>query len=253
MPFTYGILTADGALRAWQRACIKKLDESGLSQLRCIIDAKTNPQERKQREPFDRFARGVPSLAQKPLRDLMVEYPEAISLEVSGSNFAPTQIRALQTAALDFVLCFDPRQLGLEISALPKFGVWVFSNGDMTNFESPIAGFWELYYDYDVTGAALVALSSADVTGVVLKAGYLRTLRTSFERNADFVAERVGNVASARVSRTEPRTRLVLFRRAPAESACDLRIPKRRTMSVGSLARKQEPRQATVPAALLFA
>jgi len=187
VPFTYGIVTADGVLRAWQRACINKLDESGLSQLRCIIDAKTSPQERQQREAFDRFARGALSLAQEPLRDLIAEYPQAVSMEVSGLSFAAAQMHALQTSALDFVLCFGPRQLGLQISTTPKFGVWVFSHGDITKFESPLAGFWELYYDHDVTGAALLALTGADVMGVVLKAGYLRTVRTSFERNADFV------------------------------------------------------------------
>lgn len=186
MAFAYGVLTADGALRAWQRACIKRLDESGLAYLRCIIDVKTNPQE-KQSEPFERLAKGVQSLAPCSLRELMANHPEAVIIEASGSSLVAAQMSVLQTFDLAFVLCFGPRQSGLEISTIPKFGAWMFAHGDVTKFESPVAGFWELYYDHDVTGAALLALSTADVMGVVLNAGYLRTLRTSFERNVDSV------------------------------------------------------------------
>ncbi len=187
MPFAYGILTVDSTIRAWQRACIKQLDESGLSHLRCIIDAGTNPQERKQREAFDRFARGAHSLAPGSVRDLIAEYPEAVCIEVSGSSFTAAQMAALQTCGLDFVLCFGPRQLGLAMGAIPTYGVWTFTYGEISKFESPVAGFWELYDDHDVTGAALLALVSADVMGIVLKAGYLKNIRTSCERNADAV------------------------------------------------------------------
>lgn len=207
----FGLICGD-ALRQWEADCVRELERSGFARLRCVIRA---PANRAPATPYDALcaADGVSSQS---------------TLDVAELDPGETYSGA---DALDFALLFGDAAVGKKLANAARWGVWYFAHGETTNFVSPAPGFWEIFHDYDVTGATLFQMRGADVAGVPLKSGYLATIRESFRDNVESIlgiakrwpaqvcGEIVANVATS-------------FQNKPlAHAALDLGMPTRRDIT----------------------
>lgn len=147
----YGAIVNVAVLDAWQLACIERLHQSKLADLRLIVSA-----------------RGNADCA--PISALV---PDARRCDMASAR----------NAGVDFFLSFgDPRAAAPLLDAAP-YGVWHFALSDVSRFSTSTPGFWEVHDAHDVTGAYLLRLTADGGPGIPLKCGFLPTISHSFEQN----------------------------------------------------------------------
>ncbi len=169
----YAVIITATAFKAWQLACIQNLERSGLAHLACIAVVAQDFSNR----TGEQFWKTLNAPTQLP-----VEVPEP-SIELSSAACS----EKLRSLDLDFCLLFGARELGLDLTDAAKYGVWYFAHTDLTRFSSDVPGFWEIYYNHDVTGAMLLKIADRRTAGVVLRSGYFPTRHDSLQENVDAV------------------------------------------------------------------
>ncbi len=162
----YGLIVTGGRLRTWQLNCIERLHQSKLARLRCIVN--------------DTARGGSESASLAGIRALETDLRQ---FDLASSD-AQSVEHVTRAAPVDFYLLLGDEASGAPFIGAAPYGVWYFAHGDVRNFSTSEPGFWELYFDHDVTAAFLLQLRGDGTAGVPLKFGYMPTKHESFELNA---------------------------------------------------------------------
>jgi hypothetical protein len=177
--------------KAWQLACVRELESSGLARLTCVVSDNDSTSRFSSRpSAYERFCATLklPSQADCALADVCAQGGDDLTRVVLSPSDSPevcrTRIRSLD---LDFFLLFSNERLGRVFQPEAKYGVWYFAHSDLARFSSAAPCFWEIYHNHNVTGALLLKLDRSDSAGIVLKSGYLPTQDASFERSVETV------------------------------------------------------------------
>lgn len=178
----YGVIVTGTAIKAWQLECARELQQTRLAELRCVAVVRA-PSPSK-RDAF-RANLGFPSQAPVSIDELRSDgEQEVVRVECSLPLAQDVKAR-VRSLGLDFLLLFGDKESGIDLAGEAKYGVWHFAHSDVTRFSSSAPCFWEIYHDHDVTGAMLLRLRDSQTAGVVLKSGYLPTIRSSLRRNTE--------------------------------------------------------------------
>lgn len=99
--------------------------------------------------------------------------------------FKHEDLNRIRSFDLDFILRFAFGIIRGEILRMPRYGVWSFHHDDLGKYRGGPPAFWEMYYGDRVTGAVLQRLTDRLDGGVVLRRGYVRTIKESYIQNRD--------------------------------------------------------------------
>ena len=102
-----------------------------------------------------------------------------------SQHFSEKDIEKVRSYNLDFLLRFGFGILRGEILKTPKYGVWSFHHGDEQKYRGGPYCFWEIYKNDPVTGAILQRLTNKLDGGIVLRKGYFKTQKYSFNKNIE--------------------------------------------------------------------
>lgn len=161
----FGVVLPARKLRAWESACIRRLEWSGTARLAYCVRIDT-PRARVAAE--DRFARTS----------------KAVSLRDGAPIEAPDT-----PCDVDFVLAFAGGDAAAPFAANARLGAWEFVFGEPGRFESRVPGFWEIYCGDVLTGASLVRIS--DEGRVVLRSAHLPVISDSLSQNVDTLLDEI--------------------------------------------------------------
>lgn len=162
---TFGVVLPARKLRAWESACIRRLEWSGTARLAYCVRVDTPRARLAAEERFARVSRAA------SLRDgLAIDAPAA-----------PCDV--------DFVLTFAGGDAAVPFAARAPLGAWEFVFGEPGRFESQVPGFWEIYRGYPLTGASLVRIS--DEGRMVLRAAHLPVIADSLTQNVDTLLDEI--------------------------------------------------------------
>lgn len=172
----YAVVHRGAVFRAWQTACVDRLERSGLAKLCCIVGYEpTTPNG-----AFERLCEKLQLPSQKPA-----------ALDLKGKILldarSPECERSLRALGIDFLLCFDDTLPAADLANVATYGAWCFTYGDPERFSSSVPAFWEIYYNHGATCATLRRLDAGGTTGIALKTGYFRTVRESFSWNIELL------------------------------------------------------------------
>ncbi|MFN2459459.1 MAG: hypothetical protein ABR591_02005 [Candidatus Velthaea sp.] len=112
---------------------------------------------------------------------------DAVEIDASSPASSERWKADLFALELDFFLVFGEENCALDVTDAARYGAWYFLHGDVARHATSAPGFWEIYRNEDVTGAALLQRTNDDAAGIVLKSGYLPTVQESFEQNVEAV------------------------------------------------------------------
>lgn len=101
--------------------------------------------------------------------------------------FRSTDLQKIKDFHLDFILRLGFGILRGDILYSARYGVWSFHHDDERKYRGTPACLWEVYTDDRVTGAMLQRLTDRLDAGIVLKKGYVKTVRHSYTKNLDLV------------------------------------------------------------------
>ncbi len=162
---TFGVVVPARKLRAWESACIRRLEWSGTARLAYCVRTNT-PRAKMAAE--DRFARITKAAS---LREgIPIKAPDA-----------PCDV--------DFVLTFAGADAAKPFAARAPLGIWEFVFGEPGTFQSQVPGFWEIYRGYPLTGASLVRISQDERT--VLRSAHLPVIADSLAQNVDTLLDEI--------------------------------------------------------------
>ncbi|MDD5570052.1 MAG: hypothetical protein PHD97_02745 [Bacteroidales bacterium] len=105
--------------------------------------------------------------------------------EKYSEYFSEEDVKKIKEHNLDFILRFGFNIIKGEILNSAKYGVWSFHHGDETKYRGGPAGFWEIYNNDSVNGVVLQKLTEKLDAGIILKKGYFKTIRHSYNANFD--------------------------------------------------------------------
>jgi len=159
-------------------------------QLQCVVELPYRSPEPSRERRWNRFLRSAsPKLSSEGSTpsEFVDGLPGIAHLRVTlGDDEVLVDLnRQVKSLGLDFLLLFSARGYRAQFQDCASRGVWCFYHTDPQRFQSDVPTFWELYYDHDVGGAALVQLRKGDDAGVFLKSGYFAINRTSFVENVE--------------------------------------------------------------------
>jgi hypothetical protein len=120
------------------------------------------------------------------IRDLL-EGVRIINLKPQQTTFTDSlvteDIEKIKSLQLDVLIRFGFRILKGEILCSAPYGVWSLHHGDNAVNRGGPPGFWEVVTGEAVTGVTLQQLTSSLDGGIVIDRAFIRTDRTSFNRN----------------------------------------------------------------------
>lgn len=102
-----------------------------------------------------------------------------------SNYFSKADIDKVKQYDLDFLLRFGFGILRGEILKTPKYGIWSFHHGDEQKYRGGPYCFWEIYKNDPVTGAIFQRLTNKLDGGIVLRKGYFKTQKHSFNRSIE--------------------------------------------------------------------
>ncbi len=196
----FAIITAGTALEAWQEHCVRKLlalDGIHLA-LRIILirpHASLAASSAHSKAGFpsigcywhQRFWRRATARRMVTALDEFDRTPlMACSTNTPGPNlhdFREADSDVIAQHKLDFILLLDDTRITGKILEAARFGVWAFDFGEPDQTRRRPPGFWEIYHGSPVTSARLWRLTGADAMQILLKEGFLKTIRFSYGRN----------------------------------------------------------------------
>ena len=101
--------------------------------------------------------------------------------------FSDADIEKIKSHNPDFIIRFRFNIIRGEILNVAPIGVWSYHHSDELVYKGGPAAFWEIYNNKDVTGAILQKLTNDLDNGIVLKKGFLKTIKRSYSANFDSI------------------------------------------------------------------
>jgi len=213
-----GILCDSSGMEAWQRRCLDRINQLPFASIVAVV---VNAAQ---------SASGTRSIGSRLLKNLRTglllwrlyerfvltrrsrairkdEMPsfegvaelECIPLQVGAfrQSLDDATLGSLRDLEVDVLLRFGFGILTGGVLTVARHGLWSFHHGDPEHFRGAPPGFWEIHEGAPVTGVVLQRLTEALDGGVILRAGWFKTLHASYPRSldrllfgaADFVAQ----------------------------------------------------------------
>jgi len=199
IPFLrFGVLCSGTKFHKWQIESIQKLLGNGHQLVILIMDDRkpeTNKNEKRikkylsKNSLFHLFNRFFSHPSEKKIIELHPEMPEASILKCTvdkkgySEYFSSQDVEKIRSYELDFILRFGFNIIRGEILNTAKYGIWSFHHDDERKYRGGPPCFWEIYFKDDITGAILQRLTGKLDSGIILKKGYLRTIKNSYALN----------------------------------------------------------------------
>ena len=199
-PLKFGIMCTGHCLQLWQAEAVRLLRTGGHKLVVLIRDdreqqthklfqkVRTYPFKNLLFRLFQRFflrsaARRLINVKEE-FRDIPVIH---CLVEKKGSSeyFNPSDLEQIQSFHLDFILRLGFNILRGEILNVAKYGIWSFHHDDEMKYRGGPPGFWEIFYNDQVSGAILQRLTEKLDAGIILKKGFLATQKHSYRANLD--------------------------------------------------------------------
>jgi hypothetical protein len=196
----FAIICSNTTLEAWQTRCLEFLQNlEGVQLVLRIIAARDPdgpPVSAANREAADgsRWYRRYLQHCLRPtarrrvsapklLQDIPVMVCFSTAISASIQHFHDADVHAITQYHLDFIVHLGAGRIGGRIMDAARYGVWAFQYGDAEKARIGPPGFWEILEGEPATGAALRRLTHNEPGGIILKQGFLKTIRYSFSRN----------------------------------------------------------------------
>lgn len=200
----FGIMCDGTRFQAWQAECLRKLIAlDGVEPALLIIDAGASEEGgvrrylgklKEVRRLFWYAYRAFGGVLSRALRtvdmaDVLAGVP-SVSCKVRlkgkfSQYFLDDDITEIRKHDLDFIMRFGFNIIRGEILEVPRYGVWSFHHDDEEKYRGGPPSFWEVYTGDNVSGAILQRLTDRLDSGIVLKKGFFKTIKTSYVRNRD--------------------------------------------------------------------
>lgn len=120
------------------------------------------------------------------------QFPNAVELRCTPvpigrfrESFDDKTLADLKRMDLDVLVRFGFGILTGEILTVARHGLWSYHHGDPLHFRGAPPGFWEIHNQAPVTGVILQRLTEALDGGLILRAGWFKTLHPSYPRSLD--------------------------------------------------------------------
>jgi hypothetical protein len=166
----YAVVRKGAVFTAWQAACIHELESSGLARLSCIVACDSVPRD----SAYERFRASL-------------HLPSQAAVDGCYEGVPVIDVDEAAQRDYDFIVSFASNDEVADLIDATEYGVWSFAYGDPERFTSSAPAFWEIYHNHGVTCAMLLKLERSDYTGIVLKRGYLPTMRDSYRQNVELL------------------------------------------------------------------
>ena len=101
--------------------------------------------------------------------------------------FTNGDVKIIKSCGLDFILKFGFGITRGQILKSAEYGVWSFHHDDEKKYRGVPPCFWEIYYNDEITAAILQRLNDTLDGGVVLRKGFMKTVRHSYSKNIEQV------------------------------------------------------------------
>ncbi len=202
-PLRFGIMCDGYVFKKWQGRVIESLISSGLTEPVLLIINENPAFENKTLvkklrsylnrkllfKVYMRFVCKPDSLENIDLRDLLKDIPSiSCSTQLKGKYseyFINEDIEKIKEHNTDFILRFGFNIIRGEVLKVPKYGVWSYHHSDEMIYRGGTTGFWEIYKNDNVSGAALQRLTDKLDAGIFLKKGYFKTIKHSYSAQID--------------------------------------------------------------------
>lgn len=194
----FGVLCSGTKFHLWQIESIRKLLGNGHQLVLLIMDdrepeTKTNGKRIKKylgkKSLFHLYDRFFSHLPERKIINLHPEAPETPILKCKidkkgySEYFNQEDVEKIRSYGLDFILRFGFNIIRGEILTSAKYGIWSFHHDDERKYRGGPPCFWEIYFKDAITGAILQRLTEKLDSGIILKKGYLRTIKNSYSQN----------------------------------------------------------------------
>jgi hypothetical protein len=196
----FAVIGSGTGLEAWQARCLDLLqDLGGVRPVLRIITAGDNDgpavsaanRHEEDKSLWSRWYRQYclyPAARRKVIAAKQLQHVPVIVCRTAPASEAAHHLRdadidVIAQYKLDFILHLGAGRIGGKIVEAARYGVWTFDYGDPEKARSGPPGFWEILEDEPATGAVLRRLTEAGASGIVLKRGFLKTIRYSYASN----------------------------------------------------------------------
>ena len=196
----FGVMLNTTTIELWQKQCISFLIEDGAKPELVILnktpDEKPSFLRRLKNYPWSRilfrlYFRFVFNPASKKAvdcKDLIggAGVLSCVTEKRGISNwFTEEDVGRIRSLNLDLILRFGFGIVKGDILEVARYGIWSFHHGDEQKYRGTPPGFWEIFENNEVTGMVLQQLTDKLDSGIILKKGYLKTLRHSWKGHVD--------------------------------------------------------------------
>jgi len=196
----YGILCNSAHFQRWQADAMRELIAKGHQLELLVVDGRDRAKEEKCFFLWKFFKPGLlfrflqnrfflPPAKKKVDLSAFFEGIDTLTCTVVkkkyGEYFRDSEITAIKTYNLDFLLRFGFNILKGEILNAARYGVWSFHHDDELTYRGGPPGFWEIYKGDPISGALLQRLTERLDAGDILFKGYLKTIAHSYKGNQE--------------------------------------------------------------------
>lgn len=200
VPLRFGILCSGTVFQQWQADALRLLVEHGHQPVLMVIDGRKAKTRSRLHGLILRKKRTLlysvlENRLFKPDARKTVDLSEILSgvarleCQVTAKGFSEyfndDDISRIRSFSPDFLLRFGFGIIRGEILEAARYGVWSFHHGDEMKYRGGPAGFWEIYRNDPVSGAVMQRLTGRLDGGVILRKGWLKTVRHSYRENID--------------------------------------------------------------------
>ena len=199
MKTRFGILCTGYLFQQWQAEVILALMKKGHQPVLLILDDRpAHPESffkrqfaRRKHLLFSFFENRFFSPSSRKQTSLAINLKDVPAIRCNvqtkgiSNYFSEADIEIVRGYRADFILRFAFGIIRGGILEAAKYGIWSFHHGDEEKYRGGPAGFWEIFENDPVNGLILQRLTSRLDGGIILKKGYLKTIRHSWEENLE--------------------------------------------------------------------
>lgn len=195
----FGILCTGYLFQQWQAEVILTLMQRGHQPVLLILDNRPALPESFFKRQFARRKHLLFSYLENRFFSPPSRKPTSLEIDLKdvpaircvadtkgfSNYFAEEDIQAVRGYQADFILRFAFGIIRGGMLEAARFGIWSFHHGDEEKYRGGPAGFWEIFRDDPVNGLILQQLTSRLDGGIILKKGFLKTIRHSWRENLE--------------------------------------------------------------------
>lgn len=136
---------------------------------------------------FKKFFFNPASVKTVDMQSILLKHPIARCKTIRKGRyseyFTDEDIKTIKSYNLDFIIRFGFNIIRGKILNSARYGIWSYHHGDETFYRGGPPGFWEIYFNDDITGVVFQRLTDKLDAGIILKKGYFKTIKHSYSAN----------------------------------------------------------------------